>query len=90
MKVPSWLRTVADFIAKALDSATPEDHATITDAQAKLSGAAQAIESALPVLAKVAVDGMLAALGGGKYIPAFNEFVDALIAELASRKTKAA
>lgn len=86
-KLSVWLHKVSDFVSGALDKAPADQHAVITDAQAKFAAAGHAIEAALPILAKVAVDEMLAAIGGGQYVPAFNEILDVLAAEVLSRKT---
>lgn len=88
-KLSVWFHKVADFLSGEVQNAGADQHATINDAADKLKGAAQAVESAIPVLAKIAVDGLLVKLGGGQYVPSFNEFADALIAELESRKTPA-
>lgn len=83
----TWLHKASAFVSNAIANASADQHAVLTDTSTQLSAAAQATEAALPVLAKVMVDGMLTAVGGGQYVPAFNELLDVLAAEILSRKT---
>lgn len=84
----SFFHKAAAFVTNAVQSAPSDQQATLNNAASQLATAGQAIEGAMPVLAKVVLDAGLTAVGGGTYIPAINEFYDALIAEIQSRKTK--
>lgn len=84
----TWLHKAADFLSSAVSNAPADQHAQISDAAGKASAAAQAAEGVLPVLAKVVADAALSQIPGmGAYIPAFNEFLDILAAEIMSRKS---
>lgn len=88
-KLSVWLHQAGDFLSKAIANAPDDQHAQLSDAAGKLTSAAQAADGALPILAKVLVDAALAMIPGmGAYVPAFNEFLDVLAAEILSRKTK--
>jgi hypothetical protein len=80
----------ADFLTAAANAAPADQHTTLSNAASAATTAAQAVEGALPVLAKVVADAALAQVPGmGAYVPALNEFLDILAAEILSRKTAA-
>lgn len=86
----SFFHKVADFVSNAVHAAPADQQQPIADAGNALKAAAQAVEAALPVAIKLGVDGLLADLGYGQYIPNVNGVLDAIAAEVLSRKTKAA
>lgn len=86
-----WFHRVGDFLTNTLQKAPADQQGAISDAAGKAVAAAQAVEGVMPVLVKVVADAALEAVPGmNDYIPAFNTFLDALAAEILSRKTTAA
>lgn len=86
-KLSSFLHQAADYVSGLVHQAPPEAQDTVTKAAEALKNAGAAIEGALPVLVKVAVDAMLSSIGYGKYIPDMNSLIDMFIGELQNRKT---
>jgi hypothetical protein len=89
-KLSVWLHEVGDWAAALVSNAPPEQQTAIANISQSLKGAASVIEQSLPALAKLIVDTALASVGYGKYIPDLNGLIDAIIAELQSRKTTTA
>lgn len=85
-----FLHKAAAFFSAATSGSAPADQAMVSTAAAKLQDAGQALDAALPVIAKGAADTALLALGpvAIAFEPAVNSFIDALIAELQGRKTQ--
>lgn len=84
----TWLHKVGDFLGNAVANAPADQHEHLSAAAGQAVAAAQAAESALPVLAKVVADAALAQIPGmGAYVPALNDFLDILAAEILSRKS---
>jgi len=88
-KLSVFLHRVADLVTNAVQHATPEQQQPLNDASAALKAAAQATEAALPVVVKLGVDALLVDLGWGVYVPDANGLLDAIAAEVLSRKKAA-